>query len=239
VAWIESHQELAHHPKVARLARSLDVSVPAAIGHLHLFWWWCLSYADDGDVSEFTAFELAHGAQWQGDPDRFVEALRGDWIDDVGVGWEVHDWHEYAGKLVERRRADAERKRAGRRSDVPRTSTGQTKTGVKAQGTSTGRPTDDREDGVRTQPTNPTNPTQPTTFVVFHKQRADDYVQQEEAKGKTVRSPGGLAATMVADPQFQAESKRIWEHRDCDKCAGAGFTSVYSPGSGGRKLKCQ
>jgi hypothetical protein len=225
VAWIESHQDLAHHPKVARLARALDVSVPAAIGHLHLFWWWCLSYADDGDITEFDAFELAHGAQWRGEPDVFVDALEDGWVDGVDGRKEVHDWHEYAGKLVERRRADAERKREARlKKSTPRPEDA---------------PQDDREDGVRTQPTNTTNPTQPTTFEVFHKRRADEYVQQEEMKGKTIRSPGGLAATMVADPQFQAESKRIWEHRDCDKCAGAGFTSVYSPGSGGRKLKCQ
>lgn len=108
MAWIESHQDLAHHPKVARLAGTLEVSVPAAIGHLHCLWWWCLSYADDGDLTDFSDFEIAYAAQWQGEPDVFVEALqKAGWLD----GREVHDWHEYGGKLAEKRMADAQRKR--------------------------------------------------------------------------------------------------------------------------------
>lgn len=124
MAWIESHQDLAHHPKVARLAGMLEVSVPAAIGHLHCLWWWCLSYADDGNLTDFSDFEIGYAAQWQGEPEVFVEALqKAGWLD----GREVHDWHEYGGKLAERRRQDAERKRkaraktsAGRPPDSPK-----------------------------------------------------------------------------------------------------------------------
>jgi hypothetical protein len=46
--WIESHTNLARHPKTRRLCRLLDVSVPAAIGHLHLFWHWVLEFAPSG-----------------------------------------------------------------------------------------------------------------------------------------------------------------------------------------------
>jgi hypothetical protein len=135
MAWIESHQELANHPKVYRLADTLNVEVPTVIGYLHLWWWWCMAYADDGDLKGFTDGEIARAAQWSGDPSEFVKAL-------VKVGWmdrgrHVHDWWEYAGKLVERRRTDAARKRAGRALDI--------------QGTSDGHPVD----VSRTQP-NPT-----------------------------------------------------------------------------------
>jgi hypothetical protein len=53
MAWLESHQDLRDHPKTARLRRRLGVSLPAAIGHLHLLWWWALTYADDGDLSGY------------------------------------------------------------------------------------------------------------------------------------------------------------------------------------------
>lgn len=52
MAWLRSHQELARHPKVKRLSRQLNISLPQAIGHLHLLWWWCMDYAQDGDLTE-------------------------------------------------------------------------------------------------------------------------------------------------------------------------------------------
>jgi hypothetical protein len=218
VAWIESHQELAHHPKVARLANMLDITVPAAIGHLHCLWWWVLSYADDGDVSEFDAFEIAHGAQWTGDADEFVACLTEcGWMD----GGEVHDWHEYAGKLVERRRQDAERKRNAR------------------QKTSEARPVDVLADGVRTnQPNQPTN-SSTTEFGVFHRERAVKEVDRRAAAGLEVKNRNGLAFSIAGDPDFQKESARIWEHRDCETCKGTGILEVYAPGAGTVKTECK
>jgi hypothetical protein len=45
MAWIEAHQELAHHPKIRRLARELGVPKAQAIGHLLMLWLWAVSYA--------------------------------------------------------------------------------------------------------------------------------------------------------------------------------------------------
>lgn len=112
MAWIESHQELAQHPKTKRLARALGVSVPTAIGHLHLFWWWALSYALDGDISEIDDEDVADAAMWEDEPEAFVEALRrAGFVDDAG---QIHDWDEYSGKWQERRNANAARVRAHR-----------------------------------------------------------------------------------------------------------------------------
>jgi hypothetical protein len=186
VAWIESHQELAHHPKVARLANTLNVHKASALGHLHMFWWWCLSYAEDGDVTDFDAYELA-------------------------------------GKLVERRRMDAERKRKARAETSPN------------------RPVDVRADGVRTQP-NPTvpNPTAPqaANFALFHSQRALGEVLRQKKAGLEVRSETGLAVTLERKPEFLAESERIWGHQGCKTCGGTGFETGYSPGTGGWKREC-
>lgn len=138
MAWIESHQELRDHPKTIRLATRLGVHRMQAVGHLHALWWWCLAYADTGDLTEFEDAEIAVGAGWDDDPGDFVAALSASgWLDGDRS---VHDWHEYAGKLVEKRRADAERKAAARRQEstpsprlVQRTSNGQSPDGAGTQ----------------------------------------------------------------------------------------------------------
>lgn len=128
MAWVESHQSLGRHPKTRKMARLLEINTVTVIGHLHLLWWWAIDYAEDGDLSEFDAADIAVGAEWAGDPDVFVEALR-----ECGTGggngfltesMQIHDWHDYAGKLVERRRANRRRMREARSasaSDVQRT----------------------------------------------------------------------------------------------------------------------
>ena len=120
MAWIESHTTLGRHPKTRRLCRLLNLSLPQAVGHLHLFWHWVLEFAESGDVTEFDAADLAEGAMWEGDPAEFVDALIAcgflDRVDDRVV---VHDWRDYAGRLL----ADRERKRDARRkaADCPQT----------------------------------------------------------------------------------------------------------------------
>jgi hypothetical protein len=109
MAWIESHQALGRHPKLLRLAGQLRIHRAQALGHLHFLWWWALDYAPYGDVSALTSAEIAAAAEWPGDVTQFDKSLReSGWIDDNG---HLHDWMEYAGKLVERRQADRDRKR--------------------------------------------------------------------------------------------------------------------------------
>lgn len=112
MAWIESHQELARHPKTKRLARMVGIPIPAAIGHLHLLWWWALDFAQAGDLTNYTSDDIADAAQWEGDPGAFTDALiAAGFIDRENEQLKIHDWHDYAGKLVERRAKDRERKR--------------------------------------------------------------------------------------------------------------------------------
>jgi hypothetical protein len=115
MAWIESHQELRNHPKTKRLARQLGISIAAAIGHLHLFWWWAMDYADNGDLSNFNPEDLADAAGWDGDAQAFVEAMitcgPGEtfgFIDKVDGKLHIHDWEEYIGKVINRRKKNAE-----------------------------------------------------------------------------------------------------------------------------------
>lgn len=107
VAWIESHQSLGKHPKTKRLARSLGVPLPMAVGLLQFLWWWALDFAEDGDLSRFEDLEIAQECLWEGEPSDLVTAL-------MEVGFldpdrKIHDWDAYAGKLITQRRRNRER----------------------------------------------------------------------------------------------------------------------------------
>lgn len=89
MAWIESHQELAEHPKLFHLASLTGLSMDACIGRLHRLWWWCLKFAEDGDLSRYQSVQIPPI-----ETDEFREHLRtSKWLD----GDLIHDWIEYAG----------------------------------------------------------------------------------------------------------------------------------------------
>jgi len=116
MAWIKSEQALASHPKVHLLAKDLGISVPQAVGHLHLLWWWALDYADDGNLTRYRDF-IPSSSQWSGDEELFITSLiKHNWIDEKGGELWIHDWLDYTGALIETREKDAERKRKYRQS---------------------------------------------------------------------------------------------------------------------------
>ena len=75
----------------------LKTEKPQAIGHLHLFWWWCVDYAPEGDLSVFNDAQLARAGEWTGGSEVFVKAL-------VDAGFlerrdgvlTIHDWQEFS-----------------------------------------------------------------------------------------------------------------------------------------------
>lgn len=110
MAWIESHEEVAHHRKTRRAARALGVPVPHVVGLLHVLWHWCITHAPDGDLSTLDAEDLADACMWDGDPQELDKALRDTgWIDHDR---QVHDWWEHAGQTVARRAKATEAQRA-------------------------------------------------------------------------------------------------------------------------------
>ena len=110
--WIESHQQLANHPKLKRLARLLGVSKQAAIGFLHLLWWWALDYAPRGQIiPPFESGDVADAMEYEGDPQEIIDALvSAGFLDRNSDGLVIHDWYDYAGKLLDRREQDRIRK---------------------------------------------------------------------------------------------------------------------------------
>jgi hypothetical protein len=90
-------------------------------------WWWALDYAQDGELTSFAPDELESVMAWEGESGTLYAALINCRIDDKHAGFLekigsrifIHDWDEYAGKLIDRRKEDAERKRQERKSRSP------------------------------------------------------------------------------------------------------------------------
>jgi len=115
MAWIESNQEVGRHPKTKKLARLLDISVVTAVGHLHYLWWWALDFAQEGVLTKFDECDISEACMWEGDVKIFVDSLiAAGFIDKNESDLSIHDWYEYAGRLIERRQSDADRKREER-----------------------------------------------------------------------------------------------------------------------------
>ena len=116
MAWLESHQSLRDHPKKDRLAELLfngstpiDVADFAASGLLHYLWYWALDYAHDGDLSKFTDRQVAKGCRWNGDATLLLQSLiEAGFVD---ADRQIHDWDEYAGRLLAKRMSEKERVR--------------------------------------------------------------------------------------------------------------------------------
>ncbi len=119
MAWIKSNQELGRHPKLKKLARLLSISQPNAVGLLHFLWWWALDFAQDGNLSKYEAGDIADAVFWQGNPQNLIDALvESEFLDIAENGdLHIHDWFDYAGRLIEKRVANRERMRKARAKD--------------------------------------------------------------------------------------------------------------------------
>lgn len=109
MAWIELHQSLPTHRKTLKLKKLLAVETAAAIGHICCLWLWALDNAPDGFINDVAADDLAAIMFYKGDPENLLKALiEAGFVDENG---RLHDWDDYAGKLIERRNYETERKR--------------------------------------------------------------------------------------------------------------------------------
>jgi hypothetical protein len=113
MSWIESHQSLSRHKKTIRASKLLKTDRMKLIGHLHELWWWAIDNADiDGRLGDITAAELADAAGWTKDGEAFTAALiEARFVDSEGSVLILHNWFKYAGKLMEKREKDRDRKR--------------------------------------------------------------------------------------------------------------------------------
>jgi len=116
MAWIKIDQTLRDHKKVLSVSDDLDVDPVKVTGMLVLIWLWSLDNAPNGSLEGISNRSIARAAQWDGDADEFVEALKNARLLDVSAdgGLSLHDWYEYAGKLIEKRETERERSRLRR-----------------------------------------------------------------------------------------------------------------------------
>lgn len=130
--WIEVHQSLATHRKTGRLLRRLGITRNEAIGIVVTLWLWAMDNAPDGVLAGIEANDIADALRWDNDPKQLLDALIGaGFIDQASDRLVIHDWMEYNGRIIEKRRSDAARKKEQRLqltrnpsspSDVQRTS---------------------------------------------------------------------------------------------------------------------
>ena len=111
--WFEAHETMSRHPKTLKLARLLKVDRRYAVGLLHDLFSWGLTAAEkDGALRGMEAVDIASaldatGKKGQAVVDCLVEA---GYLDMRDGTYFIHDWYDYAGKLMEKREADRKRK---------------------------------------------------------------------------------------------------------------------------------
>lgn len=128
MAWTESHQSLLNHRKTLRFARELGIDQVAAIGHLHIFWWWAMDNAPDGNLTKIDPTDIGIAAQYHANdagPETsrttFFDALvAAQFVDRKSHGndrppsFQIHDWEQYGGKLCKTRATNRNRMKVAR-----------------------------------------------------------------------------------------------------------------------------
>lgn len=125
MAWIKLHQTLWEHRKTILLAAQLDIDDVAAAGHMARLWCWALDNAPSG-LLDLPNIVIAKAAGWKGDAESFVtNCMSVGFLDSEQDGLYLHDWSDYAGRLIDRRAANTERMRNERAQPVQRTKSAQ------------------------------------------------------------------------------------------------------------------
>ena len=197
----------------------------ATIGKLHRFWWWCLKYAEDGDLRKHNDSRLAVAMGVAMDNSKkLVEAMvQSCWIDREPY-FRVHDWWEYAGLLLQiRYKHDAKKwKRVRSLYD------GKSKNGSN-NGSKNSTPTN--------QPTRPTRPTKRDGAQGGEVDIPEELLPDREAilawltykreKGQTYKTSGRNALWRRLREIPQGQRKAAVEHSMANNWAG-----IYEPKKG-------
>ena len=146
VGWIRVDTSIADDPAVARIAETLNVRRPEAVGLVVGVLAKMAAHAKDGALSNVPDSLLEAWAGWTRRPGRFAPAFRGELCDDAGV---VRAWDRLNGGPIAEVEADAERKRKARDAERKRKAL--------SVGQSDGRPSDRRELSPATDATDVTD----------------------------------------------------------------------------------
>jgi hypothetical protein len=102
MAWIESHQSLERHPKTLDLMTRMGWDLDTTIGKLQRFWWWCVDYAEDGDLQKHNDGRLGGAVGLNGEEAKAfkVAMVEACWLDRDPY-FRVHDWWNYIGRFLQ------------------------------------------------------------------------------------------------------------------------------------------
>lgn len=118
LAWIELHNSIWIHPKLKALSDALHIDRMLAGAHLIRLWTWAIENLEDecGDLSALDYEDIAAACGWRKSAKKLVEALiASHWLDQSDNRLFIHDWSEYSGgRLSRKRKSDRERKRKER-----------------------------------------------------------------------------------------------------------------------------
>lgn len=117
MAYIEVRTTLPDHKKAKAMARDVGMRRPWVVGHLVCIWTWALeNVPSNGSLAGIEDVDLEEAAQWPEErAGELVPAMvRAGFIEVDRTGRFIHDWDEYAGRLLRRREEDRARKAAER-----------------------------------------------------------------------------------------------------------------------------
>ncbi len=119
MAWIEVHDNLIDHPKTLMLADLLETTVVEAAGVVIALWLWAIRYAEDGHITKYPPGVIARACHWRHTPDLLLSAFtQAGFVDDEGGRLVIHDWEDYAGKLLARRQSNKLRAKKARKKEA-------------------------------------------------------------------------------------------------------------------------
>lgn len=100
--WIQLEEGFRDHPKIFALAKELSISEALARGLLVSLWLWSITNALSGELTHYTSRAIARAADWNGNCEKFVQALvTCGWVDKHEDGRLIlHGWVERVELLI-------------------------------------------------------------------------------------------------------------------------------------------
>lgn len=219
MGWAKFDDQFTDHPKVQSVGPMAELLAMRAVIY-------SARYETDGLIREAALQRLTLGITA---PKRQIEALlRENLWEKCSEGWRIHDFLDYHPS-----REDREAERQAARERMRNVRANKTRSSGEVQEQFAKR--SPYPDPTRT----PIEQQQQDGFTTFNSNRAAAEVLDRKSKGQSIINPAGLTKVIATDPEFRAESLRLWAHRDCLDCKGKGFTEKYAPGAGTRQIQCE
>lgn len=102
MSWIKASQDIDGHWKLQDLCSKTGWDSDQAIGKLLRFWWWVQKYAEDGDLSRFSAPQIDFALKLP-EGTKFLEILAETQFVDRVPYLRVHDWWDHNGPWLQSR----------------------------------------------------------------------------------------------------------------------------------------